>query len=87
MTETSEIPFTVEITSSRSWVWLTLNSTLCVPSVGWLGALEGCMGLWVQIPRKCRKWEFLCVFKLKKMKYYGQNVRNEFLKIHSQMLI
>lgn len=52
VTETSEISFTVEMTLSRSWVWLTLNSTLCIPSVGQLGALEGCMGLEVQTPRK-----------------------------------
>lgn len=40
------------MTLSGSLVQLTLNSTLCVPTVGYLGALEGCMGLEVQTPRE-----------------------------------
>lgn len=68
VTETPAIPFTAEMTLPRSWVWLTLNSTLCVPSVRQLAALEGCMGLEVQAPGKkiVGKWRFCgsCFFFL-----------------------
>lgn len=61
------------MTLSGSLVQLTLNSTLCVPTVGYLGALEGCMGLEVQTPREKNGVFFF--FLIKKINYYGENFK------------